>query len=175
MPLLHDGKLIEDDKWSVFSDDAELPDNPAQAIVSMQRYIELRASGALVPGDALVPDGANTSGVEPVPVGVVVAPEDDVLVLAPYVVQLNLIAISFPVYTDGRGYSHARLLRKRMAYSGELRAIGDIRADQVLFMARSGIDSFDFSAQPDMDLVQTLVTRFEKNYQPSYALPVDFR
>ena len=52
-----------------------------------------------------------------------------------------IIALDFPVFKDGRSYSHARLLRERYKYEGELRAIGDVLQDQLFFMKRCGIDS----------------------------------
>lgn len=53
-----------------------------------------------------------------------------------------LVAIEFPKFTDGRGYSMARLLRSRINYKGELRAIGNVLRDNLLFMQRCGFDSF---------------------------------
>ena len=47
-----------------------------------------------------------------------------------------IIALDFPVFKDGRSYSHARLLRERYKYGGELRAIGDVLQDQLFFMER---------------------------------------
>jgi len=154
MPLLRDGQIIETDPWTMHDDETALPAECKHLIVSLERYLEL----------------ADTKG-QPLPGGIKVAPDDNVLELAPHVSQLNLICIDFPVFTDGRGFTHARLLRKRLGYERELRAVCDVRADQVLFMARSGIDSFDFPTQPDTSLLQTLTTRYQKNYQPSYPLP----
>ena len=56
---------------------------------------------------------------------------------------LALIAIEFPTFTDGRPYSTARLLRERYGFGGELRAVGDVLRDQLLFMARCGFDAFE--------------------------------
>ena len=53
-----------------------------------------------------------------------------------------LIAVHFPAFTDGRGYSSARLLRQRYGFAGELRATGDILRDQLYELARCGFDSF---------------------------------
>src|SRR5262245_44008773 len=53
-----------------------------------------------------------------------------------------LIAIEFPKFVDGRGYSSARLLRDRLGYTGELRAVGDVLHDQLFYMSRVGFDSF---------------------------------
>lgn len=153
MPLLRNGEISDSDLWLMTNDDTELPDNLEHVLVTLTRYLELQRNQGVLPA------------------GVIVAPADDVQLLAPYVEQLHLIAIDFPTYTDGRGYSHARLLRKRMNYVGELRAMGDVRADSILFMARAGIDTFDFAELPDTRLLTELTTRYQKNYQPSYPLP----
>ena len=153
MPLLRNGEISDSDLWLMTNDDTELPDNLEHVLVTLTRYLELQRNQGVLPA------------------GVIVAPADDVQLLAPYAEQLHLIAIDFPTYTDGRGYSHARLLRKRMNYVGELRAMGDVRADSILFMARAGIDTFDFAELPDTRLLTELTTRYQKNYQPSYPLP----
>jgi len=153
MPLLRNGEISDSDLWLMTNDDTELPDNLEHVLVTLTRYLELQKNQGVLPA------------------GVIVAPADDVQLLAPYAEQLHLIAIDFPTYTDGRGYSHARLLRKRMNYVGELRAMGDVRADSILFMARAGIDTFDFAELPDTRLLTELTTRYQKNYQPSYPLP----
>lgn len=56
--------------------------------------------------------------------------------------QAMIIAIDFPAFTDGRGYSLARLLRQRYHFTGELRAFGDIHRDQLYYLSRCGFDSF---------------------------------
>jgi len=104
--------------------------------------------------------------------GVSVNPEDDVKALSGHLDALQVIVINFPKYTDGRGYSHARILRSQLGFSREIRASGDIRPDQLLFMIRSGINTFAFPAKQNEKLVEQILTRYEKNYQPSYALPM---
>lgn len=64
--------------------------------------------------------------------------------------DISLLAIRFPVFTDGRGYSLARLLRQRHGYTGELRAFGDVLQDQLSYLTRCGFDSF--ALRPDQDL-----------------------
>lgn len=59
------------------------------------------------------------------------APDDEVEVLLPYFAELPLIAVDFPSFRDGRGYSLAYLLRVRLGWSGELRAVGDVLRDQL--------------------------------------------
>ena len=77
-----------------------------------------------------------------------VASGEAVDALAPYLQRLALIALAFPKFSDGRAYSSARLLRERLGFTGELRAIGDVLADQIPLMRRCGITSFAVSHAP---------------------------
>ena len=70
-----------------------------------------------------------------------IEPGDDARVLLPYLDRLKLVEVNFPAYTDGRGYSAARILREA-GYAGELRAVGDVLVDQLAYMRRCGFDSF---------------------------------
>ncbi len=70
-----------------------------------------------------------------------IEPGDDARDLLPHLDRLRLVEVNFPAYTDGRGYSAARLLREH-GYTGELRAVGDVLVDQLAYMRRCGIDSF---------------------------------
>jgi uncharacterized protein (DUF934 family) len=75
-------------------------------------------------------------------VGVWLAPADDPAELAGDVDALRLVAIDFPQFTDGRGYSSARLLRERYGYRHELRAIGEVLRDQLFALSEVGFDAF---------------------------------
>ncbi|WP_191832500.1 DUF934 domain-containing protein [Pseudomonas fluorescens] len=74
--------------------------------------------------------------------GLWLGPDDEVEPLQPWLAQLPLIAIDFPSFRDGRGYSQAYLLRTRLGWRGELRAIGDVLRDQLSHMRQCGFDSF---------------------------------
>lgn len=89
--------------------------------------------------DALIEkaDASNDTGL-----GVLVKPGDDVRRLEPYLDRLAIVAVDFPAFSDGRAFSHATLLRERLGYRQELRAVGDVLIDQVPLMLRTGIDSF---------------------------------
>lgn len=151
MPLLHNGHIINNDPWIRIPDEQELHCDQADfGILGFHRFLRRAEDG------------------EPLSDGVCIGPAEDVSLLAPFTAQLRLISIDFPAFTDGRGYSHARLLRKRMGFDGELRAEGDIRVDQLLFLLRVGFDSFDCNTVPDTKLLQNTINRFEHNYQPSY-------
>ncbi len=74
---------------------------------------------------------------------VLLAPTDDPLTLGAHIGELSAIAVDFPKPTDGRGFSIARLLRDRVGWRGELRAVGAVAYDQLAFMRRCGFDTFD--------------------------------
>jgi uncharacterized protein (DUF934 family) len=69
-------------------------------------------------------------------------PDDEVESLKPWFDSLPLIALDFPSFRDGRGYSQAYLLRTRLGWTGELRAVGDVLRDQLSHMRQCGFDSF---------------------------------
>jgi uncharacterized protein (DUF934 family) len=100
------------------------------------------------------------------PVGVRLSPEDDPAELAPYLDKLTLIEVDFPKYTDGRGYSQAQLLRRRYGYEGELRAVGQVLTDQILYMHRSGFDAYD-TARADLSSVLKALEEYSDVYQPA--------
>lgn len=75
-------------------------------------------------------------------VGLKVTGDAEPETVAPFIGKVALIAIEFPKFSDGRGYSLARLLRERYQYKGELRAVGDVLRDQLFFMHRVGFDAF---------------------------------
>lgn len=77
----------------------------------------------------------------------------------------ELIALDFPVFTDGRSYSHARLLRERYGFTGELRAVGNVLRDQLFFMQRCGIDSFQLQEDKDMEDALKAFSEFSVKYQ----------
>lgn len=73
--------------------------------------------------------------------GVWLTGDTDLAELAEDLAALQLIAVDFPKFTDGRGYSIATQLRTRYGYAGELRAIGDVLCDQFFFMIRCGFST----------------------------------
>jgi uncharacterized protein (DUF934 family) len=77
------------------------------------------------------------------------------------------VAVDFPKFTDGRGYSIAYNLRMRLAYTGELRAIGDVLRDQLFQMQRTGFDAF--ATRQDRNIHDALkgLTDFSEVYQAS--------
>lgn len=98
-------------------------------------------------------------------VGVWINGEDDVSELANHVNELPLIAIQFPVFMDGRGFSTARLLRDRYQYKGELRAIGSFIRDQLAYLHRCGFDAFSLSDDIDAEGAINSLNTFSEHYQ----------
>lgn len=100
------------------------------------------------------------------------APDDDPAALEPWVATLPLIAVDFPRFSDGRGYSSAYLLRNRFGFRGELRAIGDVLLDQIWSFARVGFNAF--ALRPDQNVQASLaqLAVFSERYQGSTDQPL---
>ena len=99
--------------------------------------------------------------------GLLVEPGQDLRPVVPDLPRFALIAVAFPKFTDGRGYSLARRLRNHYAFAGELRATGDILFDQLQLLARCGFDSFDIKDETTIRLLESgRRPGFEIFYQP---------
>jgi uncharacterized protein (DUF934 family) len=108
------------------------------------------------------------------PVGVWLKPDDEPAELAADLATLPLIAIHFPKFTDGRGYSSAVLLRTRLGYKGELRAFGDVGRDQLFYLKRCGFDSFSLPGHRDPESAIASLDDFSLRYQGSVDDPQPF-
>ena len=139
--------VIADDSWQHVADDAPVP--AGDAIVGLQRFIAER--------DALLArDGR---------LGVRLTAADQPDAVAGDLDKLALVAVEFPKYVDGRGYSIARLLRDRYGFKGELRAIGDVLCEQLTFMLRSGFDSFEMQSATALEEFNSVVREVRVVYQ----------
>ncbi|WP_110647723.1 DUF934 domain-containing protein [Salinicola peritrichatus] len=81
-----------------------------------------------------------------------------------------LVAIDFPAFTDGRGYTLARLLRERFGYAGEVRAIGDVLVDQLYYMSRCGFDALALREDQEIETALRALKAFSVSYQPAVDL-----
>lgn len=79
--------------------------------------------------------------------------------------KLPLIAINFPTFMDGRGFSTARLLRESFGFEGELRAIGQIIRDQLFYLRRCGFNSFSLADDIDAEAALASLDDFTEAYQ----------
>ena len=75
------------------------------------------------------------------------------------------IDLVFPKFTDGRAFSQAFLLRRRLGFSGEIRATGDVLIDQLVMMKRSGFDAAVLRADQNVDFAQAQFDRYNGFYQ----------
>lgn len=103
-------------------------------------------------------------------VGVWIASSERPEVLKDTLATLPLIAVDFPKFADGRGYSIAYNLRARLGYTGELRAVGDVLRDQLFYMQRVGFNAFEVRADRDVHDALKGLTDFSVPYQNSWDL-----
>lgn len=96
---------------------------------------------------------------------VLLGPTDEIEPLAPHLARLQLIVVEFPKLGEGRGFSQARMLRQRYRYSGELRARGALKRDQLFLLARSGFDSFDLDPAENLEAALPHLGDFSVAYQ----------
>jgi len=141
--IIRDARLVDDEWTRVDSDigvDFALTASDARLIVPLAVYVRLQQSAW--------PAERNRR------LGLLLGPEDAPEDCLPFLAQLPLIAVRFPAFTDGRGYSAGRLIRGRYGYTGELRAVGDILRDQLYFLKQCGFNAFDL--RPGQDLAEAL-------------------
>ncbi|CAN5141744.1 DUF934 domain-containing protein [soil metagenome] len=152
--IIKDRAVVNDD-WTVL--------RPEEGYVA--ENIEVAAGKFLVPLDVWQAQTALQGRRD---VGVWIASHERPEVLKGKLEKLPLIAIDFPKFADGRGYSIAYNLRARLGYEGELRAIGDVLRDQLFYMQRVGFNSF--ATRPDRNIHDALkgLTDFSDPYQTSW-------
>ena len=154
LKIIRDGVIVNDD-WTLVADqDAAWPSG--QLIVPLKVW-GLRKHELLARAE---------------PIGVWLDGHGDVAILADSVGQLSLIAINFPKFADGRGYSAAALLRTRYGFKGELRAIGDVLRDQLFYMQRVGFNAFAVRADKDIADALKALNDFSETYQGATDQPV---
>ena len=81
--------------------------------------------------------------------------------------EFAVIAVDFPKFSDGRGYSIAYNLRARLGYTGELRAIGDVLRDQLFYLQRVGFDAFEPRTDRSIEDALKGLSDFSEVYQTS--------
>ncbi|HKY01663.1 MAG TPA: DUF934 domain-containing protein [Burkholderiales bacterium] len=154
MAKLIKARQAAQDNWQLLKADEALPANGG-VIVPLAVWKEQR--------DALLARGN---------VGVALEPNEEPGELAGDVAALPLIAVNFPNFQDGRGYSTARLLRERYGFKGELRAVGDVLLDELFYMSRVGFDAFALREDQNLDACLKVFDTFSEVYQVSVETPV---
>jgi len=102
---------------------------------------------------------------ETLPAGALVfANSDDVLARADDIQQAPLVVLDFPKWTDGRAYSQAVLLRGRLRYAGEIRAVGDVVVDMLPLLRRCGFDAAQLRADQDPETADRTLGFFPRGH-----------
>jgi len=104
-------------------------------------------------------------------IGVWLDSDDDPYSFADDAASLPLIALKFPSFRDGRAYSSAAILRTRMNFKGELRAVGDVLRDQLYYMQKCGFDSFELSDGVKTEDALSAFSDFHTGYQSTVTEP----
>jgi uncharacterized protein (DUF934 family) len=159
--IILDGVVVADD-WTLISATEEFVGvvPTGKSILPLRLWIAHR--------EALLRAATETDQ----PLGVWLDSNDDPAVLEGVVNRFDVIAVNFPKFTDGRGYSIAALLRSRYGFKGELRAIGDVLRDQLFYMQRSGFNAFSVRADRDINDAVTALADFSETYQGAIDEPL---
>ncbi len=148
MQIIKDQKIVED-TYTALPDDAPLP-AAANIIVSSARFAKERAQLLARPAGTL---------------GVRLKSDEDPAVLAADILVLSLIAVEFPKFGDGRGYTTGRMLRERHRFQGELRAVGNVLRDQMFYMQRCGFNAFELTPGKSLESALGAFGEFSVTYQ----------
>lgn len=149
MPLIKDDQLIEDPWVNVVNGDV-LPIEES-IIVELERWQEARQ-------ELMARNGR---------LGIRLRSDQPPALIAEDLAHFDLVALEFPVFKDGRAFSYARLLRERYGFDGELRAVGQVLRDQLLFMRRCGFDSLEVADETVLDAWHQAKREISVFYQPA--------
>lgn len=149
MTILRDGQLVED-TWTLTEDgSSQVGAGERKVIVSLARWLADRQALLRSQG----------------PIGVLVPNTADIEAVYPAVQDRPLIALQFPAFTDGRALSQAVVLRKRLGFRGELRAVGDVIRDLVFWLGRCGFDSIVPRQDQRLEDCRAALTELTAAYQ----------
>lgn len=146
-------KKIANDDWTLIADDAVLSD--AKEVINFSRWAATEGTDKAA---LIAKRDAGSLGIQ-------LNAGDTADLLAADSQGFALINVEFPKFADGRGYSAARLLRERYAFSGQLRAVGDVLFDQLFYMMRCGFNAMAMRADQDLELAVKGFETFSAPYQ----------
>ena len=148
MKIIKDKKIV-DDSWTFVADNEPLP--AADISVSLSRWHAEK--------DQLLKHNGN--------LGIRLEPDEQIEEIIDDLDQFKLIELNFPVFTDGRNFSQARLLRSRYQYNGELRATGQFMRDQIFYLSRVGFNAVALEDTDDLEGALAALDDFTVTYQTS--------
>lgn len=149
MPLIKNGAFL-DDPYVRIADDAPLPESGA-FLISLARFRRDR--------EVVLARNA--------PIGIALRSDESPGALGDDLPRLSLVALEFPKFRDGRAFSWARMLRTRLGFKGEIRAVGHYLYDQIRFMHRTGFDAFEVADSFRLEDFARALGEVTNVYQPS--------
>jgi len=147
--LTKSGELA-DFKWTLVAKEEAKPEAGLDLLIhisDLEKYSEIQSTGVWLDSD------------------------DTASLLQNRIEKLEFVAINFPVFADGRGFSIASQLRTDMGFSGEICAMGNFMPDQIYYLKRCGFDSFVFKDGDSLSTMRTILEDFSTNYQGSTENP----
>ena len=149
MALVKDGKLAED-TWLTAETEADLQrEGPLFVTLELWQGARERLTGRNAP------------------LGLRLRSDQSAEDLAGDLENFAAIALVFPKFTDGRAFSTARILRERLGFEGELRAVGAVKRDQLAFLQRCGFDAVEVPEDKDAEAWLESLREFSHWYQPA--------
>lgn len=136
--IFKDGEFAEESWTRLEADAAQTASDEADLLVPQTQFLDA--------ADAFLARSGKTA--------VLVEAGDDVELIQPYLDRLAHVAVDFPSFADGRSFSAARVLRERIGYQGDIRAVGSYILDQVPLARRCGVSSFELSKPEVMKALQ---------------------
>ncbi len=155
-PLIKKGALVADD-WRLLAKDTD-------------SITELPAENIIVPLELWLQHKPELQQREAI--GVWLDSDQPPRLLEGDIENLGLIAINFPLFSDGRGYSYVRELREHYHYQREIRAIGDVLPDQLFYLRRCGFDAFQLRSDKDAEAAMASFNDFSESYQAAVDQPL---
>lgn len=149
--IIKDGAIV-DNRWQLVAKDAaSVPTGPA-----ILPYSLWLANKEQLPSDGTI--------------GIWLDSDEQASLIADNLNSFALVAINFPAFADGRGFSYARELRETYNYQGELRAIGDFMRDQLYYLQRCGFNAFALQ-NSDLEAALSSLNDFSDAYQAAVDQP----
>lgn len=102
-----------------------------------------------------------------IPLGVRLQAHESPEQLGEDVSRLSLVVLEFPKFRDGRAFSWARMLRTRLGFTGEIRAVGDFLYDQINYQHRVGFDAWEVPDNFTLEMFNQALGEITNVYQPS--------
>lgn len=155
MPLLKNGEVLQDE-WVVLEGETENPvalseSSPQSPVIipfaNLPAWLETHASNALI--------------------GTLFPADADIELLKPYLDRLELIALVFAGFKDGRAFSQARKIREQLHFTKEIRATGHLLPDQYQFLIRTGFSTVSLPETANLMTWKKAMHDFNIAYQPA--------